>query len=51
MTDEYAAILARIAAEHPACRMCGNAVVAGQTDAHGKPAHFECQRLGYNPYK
>ena len=47
----YAAILARIAAEHPTCRMCGKACVAGQTNAHGKPAHFACQRLGYNPFK
>lgn len=48
---EHAAIMARIAAEYPACVICGWACVAGQTDNEGRPAHLTCQKQGRNPYK
>ena len=28
---------------YPLCRVCKNPCVAGQKDAHNKPAHLACQ--------
>jgi hypothetical protein len=35
-------VIARIRAQYPACRVCGNPCVAGQKDAQGRPCHLSC---------
>jgi ribosomal protein L37E len=50
MSEDDAAVRARIIAENPACVICGWPRVAGQINQAKQPAHLTCQRLGYNPY-
>lgn len=37
------AIRDRLAAQYPACILCGELCVAGQRDALGRTVHFGCQ--------